>query len=167
MQINLNNIFTHDEIRKQLSADFDFSAEDISIDATFDEPVHMDAVLERGNSSVALRLSVKASSNCTCARCLKSFKKDYDFTREFYITRDVLTDPDNELFLEEDGTLDLELLTRQELTLEVPFILLCREDCPGLCPVCGRPKEEGCTCEVPEWTDPRLSVFDQLTTDDE
>ena len=37
MQVNLNNIFTHDEIRKQLSADFDFSAEDISIDATLVE----------------------------------------------------------------------------------------------------------------------------------
>ena len=35
------------------------------------------------------------------------------------------------------------------------------------CPVCGKPKEEGCTCEVPQWKDPRLSVFDQLTTDDE
>ena len=167
MQINLNNLFTHDEIRKQLSADYDFSAEEISIDATFVEPVHMDAVFEKGNSEISLKLSVKASSNCICARCLKPFKREFDFTRDFYITRDVLTDPDNELFLQSDGTMDLELLTKQELTLEIPYFLLCREDCPGLCPVCGKPREEGCDCEIPEWTDPRLSVFDQLTTDDE
>ncbi len=167
MQIDLNNIFTRDENTRLFDADFDWSGEDISIDATFDRPVRTKRKLVKGNGGISLQLSVKASSSCTCARCLRPFRRDFDFTRDFFITRDVLTDPDNELFLSGDGTLDLERLARQELTVEVPYILVCREDCPGLCPVCGKPRDEGCQCVIPEWTDPRLSVFDKITTDDE
>ena len=38
----------------------------------------------------------------------------------------------------------------QELIMAVPQSVLCREDCAGLCPVCGidRNKNE-CTCEAP------------------
>ena len=39
MLVNLSNIFTRDETEKQLSAEFDFSAENVSYDATFEKPV--------------------------------------------------------------------------------------------------------------------------------
>ena len=36
---------------------------------------------------------------------------------------------------------------RQELELQVPFAPLCREDCRGLCPVCGSNRNEKlCAC---------------------
>ena len=37
MLVNLSNIFTRDETEKQLSAEFDFSAENVSYDATFEK----------------------------------------------------------------------------------------------------------------------------------
>jgi uncharacterized protein len=37
----------------------------------------------------------------------------------------------------EDGVLDLHAWARDALALSVPSNLLCREDCAGLCPVCG------------------------------
>jgi uncharacterized protein len=36
-----------------------------------------------------------------------------------------------------DGVLDLRSWARDALALSVPSSLLCREDCAGLCPVCG------------------------------
>jgi uncharacterized protein len=37
----------------------------------------------------------------------------------------------------EDGVLDLRAWARDALALSVPANLLCRDDCAGLCPVCG------------------------------
>jgi uncharacterized metal-binding protein YceD (DUF177 family) len=37
----------------------------------------------------------------------------------------------------EDGQLDLTGWARDALVLELPEKILCREDCAGLCPVCG------------------------------
>jgi uncharacterized protein len=44
--------------------------------------------------------------------------------------------------------------------------LLCEEDCPGLCPKCGKPKREGpCGCPTKE-IDPRLAVLAKFFEDD-
>ena len=37
-----------------------------------------------------------------------------------------------------DDQLDLSAWARDALVLELPDKILCREDCAGLCPVCGR-----------------------------
>ena len=39
---------------------------------------------------------------------------------------------------------------------------LCRPDCQGLCPVCGKDRNvDPCQCQV-EWVDPRLAVLKTL-----
>ncbi|MBV8946809.1 MAG: DUF177 domain-containing protein [Solirubrobacterales bacterium] len=48
-------------------------------------------------------------------------------------------EPDDELTSPyvKDGALDLRAWARDALALSVPANLLCREDCAGLCPLCG------------------------------
>ncbi len=60
-----------------------------------------------------------------------------------------------------DDTLDLEPLARDAILLELPLAPLCRDDCLGLCPVCGANRnDEPCACEQPP--DPRWSALDVL-----
>lgn len=162
MLVNLSNIFTRDETEKQLSADFDFSAENVSYDATFNQPVKSELYLKKGDNETFIKLTVHAAATCCCARCLDSFEKTFDFTRDFVITPDNLTDMEYEIPVDEHNILDTEQLVLQELSLEVPPILLCSEDCEGLCSVCGRPKREGCGCQPEKWVDPRLSILKEL-----
>lgn len=54
------------------------------------------------------------------------------------------------------GLLDLTALVETETTLGLPMKPLCREDCRGLCPICGSNRNvTACTCEVnapdPRW----------------
>ena len=43
--------------------------------------------------------------------------------------------------------IDLTGVVREELALEVPAFVLCREDCAGLCPTCGADLNAGpCAC---------------------
>ena len=60
-----------------------------------------------------------------------------------------------------DGpTLDLALWARDSVAEVVPALVLCREDCAGLCPTCGANHNlETCDCAV-EAVDPR---WDALT----
>lgn len=66
-----------------------------------------------------------------------------------------------------DGMLDIDEQLEEALLLEFPSKLLCREDCPGLCPKCGRPLSEGdCGCVTKEM-DPRFEILKKLLEKDE
>jgi uncharacterized protein len=81
-----------------------------------------------------------------CARCLEParFELDVDVS-VVYVERagedDVEDDDDavdapDVLFFEE-GVIDLAPELRDEIMLAVPVSVVCREDCLGLCPICG------------------------------
>jgi len=58
--------------------------------------------------------------------------------------------------------LDLSALIETETTLAVPMKPLCRDDCLGLCPVCGGNRNvTACACAA-RATDPRLAVLKDL-----
>jgi uncharacterized protein len=68
---------------------------------------------------------------------------------------------DHDLGLAEyrDETIDLGEVVREQLYLALPMKPLCREDCKGLCPVCGANRNrETCACQN-EWVDPRMAAL--------
>ena len=61
-----------------------------------------------------------------------------------------------------DYQLPLDELVEEELILNLPSKNLCRKDCRGLCPKCGKNLNEGlCGCRS-DTIDPRLEVLRQL-----
>jgi uncharacterized protein len=51
---------------------------------------------------------------------------------------------------------------RDEFYLALPMKPLCKDDCKGLCPLCGANwNRDTCTCKA-EWVDPRLAVLKKL-----
>ncbi len=58
--------------------------------------------------------------------------------------------------------LDVASLLWEQFLLALPVKPLCDENCPGLCPRCGKPLREGpCGCAADEG-DPRLAVLKNL-----
>ena len=86
----------------------------------------------------------------TCARCLKPIDTlvHADFSEQYYATVPVDTGvatmpaPLDAKTIGSDFTIDLTLLLREELLLATPLAPLCREDCEGLCPVCGEDRND-------------------------
>lgn len=111
-----------------------------------------------------MQLSVSAVVEGECARCLEPAFEELDFTREWAVRMRDLDDPDFELPLNENQCVELEELVYQELLLEAPMILLCDPDCFGLCPICGKKKVAGCTCQSAEDAAPAngLSILKAL-----
>lgn len=55
---------------------------------------------------------------------------------------EVLEEDDEEIFLFGHPNLDLAPFLSEAFALEVPITVLCKEDCKGLCPVCGANRNE-------------------------
>ena len=73
-----------------------------------------------------------------------------------------LNNEDNgDFVLVDNYQLPLDSLVEADLILSLPSKVLCREDCRGLCPHCGKDLNEGlCGCK-PKTVDPRLEALGQ------
>lgn len=126
--------------------------------------------LERRGSLVLARGDYQARVDLECSRCLARFGQTLAGTVEWAF-RPPETPRGEEVRLAEDeldvifyqgGEVDLAQALRDELSLALPMAPLCRPDCPGLCPVCGKEQHGGaCGCR-PKETDPRWAKLAKL-----
>ena len=126
---------------------------------------------EAGYMRLTLQVTLPYAGEC--ARCLSPVKDTFclEFERtvadEGTLTDEQLEDNVDEYVVITDGELDLAEELREALVLSFPFRLLCEEDCPGLCPKCGKSLREGsCGCPSRE-IDPRLEILRTLLNGDE
>lgn len=102
--------------------------------------------ITRTPQGVLGQVDFKANMPATCVRCLEDYIQSLhtNFTELFSYK----SHPTIELgmVIPEDGNIDFAPLVREYLLLEVPIKLLCKEDCKGLCSVCGENLNQT-TCE--------------------
>ncbi|SDB44589.1 uncharacterized protein SAMN02910317_02237 [Ruminococcaceae bacterium FB2012] len=80
-----------------------------------------------------------------CDRCLAEFEREYSFEFSHVCMRDHSSN--DEHIIVKDNALDLNDLAISDSLLQLPTKILCREDCRGLCYVCGQNLNEGeCNC---------------------
>ena len=131
-------------------------------DIDFTEPVMVKGLVKNMAGYMLLSAFVTVRYTTACARCAEPVCSELEISFEKDIASgDVSRENDDYIFIE-DNKLDLLPPVEEQLMLEMPSKTLCREDCLGLCPKCGKNLNEGpCTCEKHE-TDPRLAVLKTL-----
>ena len=155
MYLDLKKLFSGEEEKQHISFETSFEGEKLPSGAVFAGPAKI--VFDTQREYGAVRCDVLCTVEC--ARCLEPFTSPLHAERIFYLKENDASN-EEDLPMTGDGV-DLKELARQELFLAAPMVLYCREDCPGLCPVCGKPKKLGCTCESPA-VDERLQILKQL-----
>lgn len=81
-----------------------------------------------------------------CVRCLTSYTQALETTFQELYTLRYQPISDSGLVVPEDNNIDIAIILREYLMIEMPIKPLCRPDCQGLCIVCGQDLNEG-TCE--------------------
>ena len=128
-----------------------------------------DVVLESFAGGVMVTGTVLAPWQGVCRRCAIPVAGDLVVpVRERYVDVADLADhirrgepDDDEAYPIVDDHLDLRLLVRDAVVLNLPLAPLCRDDCRGLCPTCGIDRnQEQYQCVAP--TDPRWANLDVL-----
>jgi uncharacterized protein len=82
-------------------------------------------------------------------------------SREYQATSPEESDELTTPYLSE-GKLDLSAWARDALALALPDKILCREDCAGLCPVCGRDLNREPHTHEEQEGDPRWAALSDL-----
>jgi uncharacterized protein len=73
-----------------------------------------------------------------------------------------VTDAEAEIGYYQGKGLLLEDALREQVLLTVPLKVICREDCKGLCPSCGKNRNsESCSCAQPH-EDPRWAALKEI-----
>jgi DUF177 domain-containing protein len=123
---------------RRLDLDVDFDALEYGGQRYAPEPgvaqVRVDAARTGGGWSLQLRYGVRLSGPCT--RCLEPAAVPIEVD-----AREVDQAGGGEELRSpyvEGAELDLGAWAHDSLALELPVHILCREDCRGLCPVCGQ-----------------------------
>jgi len=108
----------------------------------------------------------------TCRRCLELARNEVTLEiEEEYIpsidiepgaTLPITAEDAPELVISEQPILDLTEVLRQLAVAQITGLGLCRPDCKGLCPTCGKNLNEGaCDCDT-RLIDPRLAALAAL-----
>lgn len=124
-----------------------------------DAEVDVDVVLDAVPGGVVVTGTVSAPWAGPCRRCLgRAAGTVAADVREVYEDD---SDGDQTYPLAGDRV-DLGLLARDAVLLELPLAPLCRDDCAGICPTCGADRNVApCGC-APAAPDPRWAALDAL-----
>ena len=74
-------------------------------------------------------------------------------------------DPDVYVLDERSHQLDLRPVVREQWMLSVPAYVVCREECKGLCPTCGKDLNSG-PCDCPAARDSRWDALRRVQSKD-
>jgi DUF177 domain-containing protein len=131
-------------------------------------PLDLDLRMESVSEGVLVTGTVTGPVEGECGRCLRPISDTIVVPmQELYAyehsTTDETTDED-EVGRVQGDLIDLEPALRDAVVLALPTNPLCREDCEGLCPECGTPRDELTADHSHERVDPRWAALSSLDT---
>ena len=122
-------------------------------------------VANEENKTIYIRGSVDVTLSIPCGRCLEEVPTQicFDIDKKLAVTDGALVDDEME---ETDYLigfeLDVDKLVYAEILVNWPMKVLCKEDCEGICKVCGMNLNKGdCGCQRTE-LDPRMAAIQDI-----
>lgn len=131
--------------------------------------------LTNTGEGIVLSGTVSCTASAPCSRCLAAVTFEVEGEAQGYY----LLEPAESLDEYEadefecaspEGMIDLTPAITAALVYATPYVVLCREDCAGLCPTCGADLNDGaCACSAEDDIDPLnpFAVLKDLDLEDE
>ncbi len=148
---------------KSAGFEFELPTDGLDFDGVlgFTTPVTVRGSVHNHAGLLELRAVLSADMLCQCARCLKEFPRTLRLETAAYLAGELQDEDNEDYYLLTDGVADLEEIARDALIFNFEPRILCRDDCKGLCPKCGKDLNEG-PCDCGEDRDPRMLPLRQL-----
>lgn len=163
MQINVAQL-----LKEPVGAERSYKIDELAGESN-DNHVAGEVNLTRTNRGILLTGKLAADIKGVCARCLGEAYKQITFRmeEEYFPLIDINTGvhlrPAPEDFIIDNAhILDLNEAIRQYIIMSTPTKLLCRTDCPGICPVCGHELARGDCSHTKRPRDQRWDKLEQL-----
>jgi uncharacterized protein len=125
-------------------------------------PVPATLTITRATSGAVFELAFAVQLTGPCQRCLTETSiGERVHAREYEATNPGADEELRTPYLQDDQ-LDLSAWAHDALALQLPDKILCRPDCAGLCPVCGRDLNVEPHTHEELGTDPRWAALEEL-----
>ncbi len=122
-------------------------------------------IANRENKRLLIQGDVDLTVSIPCSRCLEDVPTDIHFTidKELELNGSEVNDEEMEDTDYLIGlNLDIDKLIYGEILVNWPMKVLCKEDCKGICKVCGMNLNKGnCDCQRTE-LDPRMAAIQDV-----
>ncbi len=165
MTVDLLSIINIDGKALKVNDIIDFSKEN-ELDIKFTKPAEVKATFSSLGGEVNLKASVKCDVEYTCDRCTKEYSDVLCVEFEEVLKKETpfenQENTDSDIIFFKGNSIDLDEIVYKNIFMNIPTKKLCKEDCMGLCPKCGKDLNEGlCSCDTRE-ADPRFDVLDKF-----
>ena len=142
---------------------FDLSDLRYGISYPVTEAVVAEGTVRNTAGVLVMKGTVRTRIHGICDRCAGAFERDVSFPIEAVLVTELSSeeDEDENIFPLVGDSADLEEIVRTVFVLNLDSKLLCREDCKGICPRCGKNLNLG-PCGCRKEPDPRLAALAQL-----
>ena len=125
------------------------------------ETVLAELSITRASTGTVFELHFDTRLHGPCYRCLADAVLDVPISAREYQAKNPDSDELRTPYLDEDR-LDLSAWARDAVVLALPEQILCRADCAGLCPVCGKDLNAEPHTHDEERTDSRWAALAEL-----
>jgi uncharacterized protein len=120
-------------------------------------------VVQKASTGTVFELGFTARLHGPCYRCLGDAVLEVPITaREYQATNPPAGSDELRTPYLRDDKLDLTAWARDAVALSLPDKILCRQDCAGLCPVCGKNLNDEPHVHEDKQTDSRWSALEAL-----
>ncbi len=167
MKIDISEVITsiNKEIVREVNYDFDtFSSRLGDFPILSKSPVSL-RLTNQENKRLLIQGTVDMTLGIPCGRCLEEVPTSlhFDIDKELTIDDGVCVDEDMENTDYLIGfEMDVDKLVYAEILVNWPMKVLCKDDCEGICKVCGMNLNKGaCNCQRTE-LDPRMAAIQDI-----
>lgn len=162
MKICVRDAFASDCYRKEYSFVLDNTQISDFPHGAVTDSVDVRAEISARDGIVSCALTVSADFSVICSRCAAEFTLPFRSFSVKQIKRRDDGEFEDVIFADGGFCFDIAKEARAQIYFEFPAKPLCREDCKGLCSVCGCDLNTGsCSCDI-RTADPRLDVLRKL-----
>ena len=116
---------------------------------TFAAPVAVSGEFYNRAGIVTLKYTVSCTLDVVCDRCFTELKRDYSYDFSHTVVPSLQSEGDiyDTYLVAQHDSIDMNETAISDLLLMLPTKMLCREDCKGLCDICGcNLNERTCNC---------------------
>ena len=159
MLLELKKVFLNEGEIGNAEYELDLSDLELYGNVPFKTPVKVSAKAENRAGVVDLAVTAKFDYYAPCDRCgeetITPFERSFNHT----VVQSLVGENEDDYIEAPDFTVDLDAPVTADILLSLPSKHLCREDCKGLCPKCGKNLNEGeCGCDKRD-IDPRWEAL--------
>lgn len=149
MYLELDSVFNTEG--ESVRFDYEFSLDDTG----FETPIKVNGAVANKTGIVSIVAEAKFDYSALCARCNKSLLRHATVPVHHVLLSHAENDEDDNFIVLNGMRLDVDELVSEDIYLSLPSRFLCKEDCKGLCGVCGADlNSEKCSCKPvgdPRW----------------